>query len=83
MKPEVVKACIWHEFQREDDRKLTELLDSVRFLPPVGAEKLQIPFDRVIVREPDDRFGFLHETAVISYKGVIYTSWYSCPRPEP
>ncbi|MBR4960882.1 MAG: exo-alpha-sialidase, partial [Clostridia bacterium] len=27
-------------------------------------------------------FGFLHETAIIAYHGVLYASWYNCPKHE-
>lgn len=36
----------------------------------------------VSINEPDENFGFLHETAVIEYKGVLYASWYGCPKFE-
>ena len=34
------------------------------------------------VYEPNATFGFLHETAIVMYHGVLYTSWYNCPALE-
>lgn len=34
------------------------------------------------VCEPDEQFSFLHETAIIEHKGVLYTSWYHCAEDE-
>ncbi|MBE6930465.1 MAG: exo-alpha-sialidase [Ruminococcaceae bacterium] len=74
--------CTFHVFQRPEDAKLTAMLKSAHFLPETGCEELNVRFERTMVREPDDTFGFLHESAVIEFKGVLYTSWYSCPKHE-
>ncbi len=35
-----------------------------------------------VVQWPDDEYGFLHEAAIVSYKGTLFASWYNCPRYE-
>ncbi len=34
------------------------------------------------VFSPDEQYGFLHEGAVIAYKGVLFAAWYNCERVE-
>jgi len=69
---------VYHPFFNEADRNLADMLPSMRFLADsmeeLPAEKVQ----RVHVHVPDDCFGFLHETAIIEYHGVLYASWYNC-----
>ncbi|NLE12750.1 MAG: exo-alpha-sialidase [Clostridiales bacterium] len=31
---------------------------------------------------PNEEYAFLHESAIIAYKGVLYASWYNCPSKE-
>ena len=35
-----------------------------------------------MVHNPNEKFGFLHEAAIIKYHGVLYASWYNCPKWE-
>jgi len=69
-------------FYDENDIQLARMLPSSSFLAdPVRS----IPSDCVQtywVHKPDDRFQFLHESAIIEYKGILYASWYNCPRKE-
>lgn len=71
-----------HAFYEEDDIRLAELYTPLTFLSgdirELSAENVGI----VPVHRPDDTFGFLHETAVIEYHGVLYASWYNCTKHE-
>ena len=31
---------------------------------------------------PDERYSFVHETAIVEYHGVLFAAWYACPRFE-
>ncbi len=35
-----------------------------------------------VVQRPDAEYGFLHEAAIVSYKGMLFASWYNCPEYE-
>jgi len=65
-----------------DAMLLANMVDSVRFLSDdiktVSGENIE----KVSVFEPDDKFNFLHEAAIIEFKGVLYASWYNCPVTE-
>ena len=56
-------------------RPLRFLAEDVRVLPAAH-------MDVISVHRPDDTFGFLHETAIIEYHGVLFASWYNCPKYE-
>lgn len=45
-------------------------------------KELGVDFETISVHEPDNKFGFLHEAAIIEYNGVLYASWYNCPKLE-
>ena len=70
-----------HPFYDDADRLLAGKMDSCRFLSPdIRTIDREIPSAAVCL--PDDRFRFLHEAAIIEYHGVLYASWYHCPRKE-
>jgi len=68
----------YHPFFNDADRRLADMLPSMRFLADSAEELPADDVQRVSVHVPDGRFGFLHETAVIEYHGVLYASWYNC-----
>lgn len=35
-----------------------------------------------IIQRPDAQYQFLHDTAIIQHKGVLYAAWYNCPEKE-
>lgn len=35
-----------------------------------------------IVSQPTEEYGFLHESAIIEFGGVLFAAWYNCPRLE-
>lgn len=34
------------------------------------------------IRHPDEKYAFLHESAIIRYKGTLFAAWYNCPVNE-
>ena len=69
-------------YGRPEDAALAAMLDSVHLC---ASDRVVLPADVVMVscvQQPDERFGFLHETAITEYKGVLYASWYCCPEKE-
>ena len=65
-----------------EDFKFGNMIESVSFLSDnlktISSENVE----KVSVFEPDDKFAFLHEAAIIEFKGVLYASWYNCPLDE-
>ena len=70
-----------YSFYDSDDMNLVSKIDSAEF---IGGELKCVNYDKeiIMINEPDERFGFLHEAAIIEYKGVLYASWYNCPKLE-
>ena len=67
----------------EKDRKLHDLMEEIRLLPDRMPDAVASP--DIVTREvhyPTSEYRFLHEAAVISFKGVLYTSWYNCHTTE-
>jgi len=71
-----------HPFYDDADTHLASLLPSCRFLADSVKELSPADTDIVSVHQPDETFGFLHETAIIEYHGVLFASWYNCPQHE-
>ena len=38
--------------------------------------------DVVVHRAGADRYGFLHDSAIVAHKGALFAAWYNCPRGE-
>ena len=71
-----------HSFYRPEDAWLSEKMTSVRFLDE-EIRRVDGGLPRQSVHRPDDGLGtFLHEAAIVAYKGVLYASWYLCPEQE-
>ncbi len=70
-----------HGFYDFYDMLLATRLSNISFLDD-NITELNLDIPMILVHEPDDRFGFLHETAIIEYHGVLYASWYNCPKVE-
>lgn len=62
------------------DGALAAMLGSIRLCVELAAQPCSVRISAV--QQPDDRFGFLHETAIIEHHGVLYASWYCCPEKE-
>lgn len=73
---------ILHPFYEFDDMLLALRMKTVQLLDcDDNYDSLECPF--VHIHDPSEDFGyFLHEAAIISYKGVLYASWYNCPEKE-
>lgn len=71
----------FHDFYEFHDMLLATKLQNVRFLDERFAES-DAEVKSVLVYEPNDRFKFLHEAAIIEYRGVLYASWYNNPITE-
>lgn len=70
-----------HEFYGLEDMLLAARLGNCSFLPE-PPRLIDGSVTSSVVHAPDERFGFLHEAAIIEYHGVLYASWYSCPEHE-
>lgn len=70
-----------HDFYNYDDILLAVKLGCIRFTDN-ALQREKRSFETVTLYEPNETFKFLHETAVIKYHGVLYTSWYNCPQNE-
>lgn len=75
------RSVFFHEFFRPEDSALAEDLPKHRFLSDIVTDCTP-QVQTVSVCEPNDTFGFLHETAVIAHKGVLYAAWYHNPEHE-
>lgn len=73
------------DFYQENDYRMEQLLKEL----PLLDEKID-PFqlkktDKIEEYEiiaPTEEYRFLHEAAIIEYKGTLFASWYNCPSEE-
>lgn len=75
------KGICFHHFYDFEDMLLAVKLQNLNFIDP-NITKYNFNFENFKVYEPNEKFGFLHEAAVIKYHGVLYASWYNCPEHE-
>ncbi|MBQ6824518.1 MAG: exo-alpha-sialidase [Clostridia bacterium] len=75
------RSVFLHPFYGFDDILSAKYYPSLKLLGETVSD-LRLPFETVSVHEPDQQFGFLHEAAIIEYHGVLYASWYNCPKHE-
>jgi len=75
------KGKFIHPFYGFDDILMSLKMENVKFLGE-ETKKIKQDIQTVSVCVPDDRFKFLHETAIIEYHGVLYASWYHCKEKE-
>lgn len=75
------KDKFFHDFYGYEDFLLASKIDCIRFLSD-SVETLKQEIKRVDLYDPNDDFRFLHETAIVEYHGVLYASWYLCPKHE-
>jgi len=71
-----------HPAYNFDDLYLAARFQPLRFLSDSVTDLSRAHTDITIVHHPDETFGFLHETAIIEYHGVLFASWYNCPKHE-
>lgn len=75
------KDTVIHEFYDLNDIFLAMNMPSKRFLSK-NLTDVEFKFTVQDICVPDEEFAFLHEAAIIEYKGVLYASWYNCPKGE-
>ncbi len=72
-----------HPFYDLADMLLAAKMPSVSFLDRESMTKDDTGFPYIRVHNPNDGTGtFLHEAAIVAYKGVLYASWYNCKEKE-
>ncbi len=71
-----------HEFYEDEDLLLAADMPAISFMNPEIEKVSNQNVSVVSLHEPDEKFGYLHEAAIIEYKGVLYASWYNCPKYE-
>lgn len=70
-----------HKFYSFDDIIFATNLPNDTFIDE-NIEEINLKTEMISVSMPDEKFGFLHEAAIIKYHGVLYASWYNCPKNE-
>jgi len=71
-------------YYRDVDKTFDAMLDQIKLTDGIDFDNIP-PSDNVtnsIICRPDEEYSFLHEAAIISYHGVLYASWYNCPKVE-
>ena len=68
----------------ENDIRLDSMLDQMKLVDGIDFDALEKndAIKTYKVTMPTDEFGFLHEAAIIGFKGVLYASWYNCVKTE-
>jgi len=70
-----------HDFYEFNDILSAKKYPFLSMMGPTQQE-LDLPFEKISVQEPNRQFRFLHEAAIIEYRGVLYASWYHCHKFE-
>lgn len=79
---EKAKTVCVHDFYEYEDILLAAEIPAVSFadreIKKISNKNVSV----VSVYKPDEKLSFLHEAAIIEYRGVLYASWYNCPQKE-
>ena len=69
---------------KENDKALLSMIDSKVFLDNINAFELSMRDDCIMqeVHRPTQDYHFLHGTAIIEYKGVLFASCYNNEKVE-
>lgn len=73
------------EFYSQEDLALFDSIEHVSFLEDgftVDDIKQNPDIETFLFQNPDKGHMFLHEAAIIEFKGVLYASWYQCEEKE-
>lgn len=73
------------EFYNKEDIRLFNMLEHIPLLKEdfgIDDIKQNPQIENVMVQEPNAGHMFLHEAAIIEFKGVLYASWYQCEVKE-
>ncbi len=75
------KNKVFLPFYNLKDCLLASKMENIEIL---GSKVVRVDpaFDRVSITLPTEEFAFLHESAIIEFKGVLYASWYNCVKKE-
>ena len=74
-------VSILHFFDAKDIA-LAEMLPSMHFLSESVEEISPDAASLSRIYDPSERYRFLHECAIIEFKGTLYASWYNNPKTE-
>lgn len=84
--PSVFKAenknTPFHDFYTFEEMLLASRLGSIKFLSENQTLVPSSVIEKHNVYEPNDRFSFLHEAAIIEFGGTLYAAWYNCEKTE-
>ena len=71
-------------YYSEDDQKLHDMLAGVSFFPDFDDKNLTEPpcVTYSTVCAPDEEYSFLHEAAIIAFRGVLFAAWYQNQKNE-
>ena len=70
-------------FQTAADLRFVSRLPAIHLTDGKPQRRSYPIIEKNIVYEPNTRDGlFLHEAAIVEFKGVLYASWYNCPEIE-
>lgn len=69
-------------FTSKQDQALYDSLAHLSFLEKESDLHLDPTLPAYMVTQPDEKYSFLHEAALISFKGKIFAAWYNCPKWE-
>lgn len=79
---EKAKTVYVHDFYEYEDILLAAEMPAISFADSEMKKNSNKNVSRTSVYKPDEKLGFLHEAAIIEYHGVLYASWYNCPKQE-
>ena len=68
------------DFYDENDIRLDSMLEQMKLTDGIDFDRIgqSDAVETFEICRPTETFNFLHEAAVISFKGVLYASWYNC-----
>ncbi len=71
------------DFYRPEDQAYADMLPKMKLTDmDLNALEQRKDVTHGEVWMPDGEYIFVHEAAIIEHKGVLYTSWYNCPKDE-
>lgn len=71
-----------YNYHSKEDILLGDMLNSVEFLSSNIEDVSGKNIETVQIFYPDNKLSFLHEAAIIEFKGVLYASWYNNVKTE-
>ncbi|MBQ8835969.1 MAG: exo-alpha-sialidase [Clostridia bacterium] len=71
---------IYFDFYNDDDIKFANSISAIRLTKSITEKSVNAEIHAVSM--PDEEYKFLHEAAIIEYRGKLYASWYNCREKE-